>query len=107
MFDDCRIVRFVRPLFVVFLMVLATGDIASAETESFDPLAARHVADARARTLQTCRDLGIELPTDFIAWIDSDPILQASVYGCREDPLPVLLGLRSLEIDLGTEEHSG
>ena len=101
MFDDCRIVRFVRPLFVVFLMVLATGDIASAETESFDPLAARHVADARARTLQTCRDLGIELPTDFIAWIDSDPILQASVYGCREDPLPVLLGLRSLEIDLG------
>ena len=101
MFDDCRIVRFVRPLFVVFLMVLATGDIASAATDSFDPLAARHVADARARTLQTCRDLGIELPTDFIAWIDSDPILQASVYGCREDPLPVLLGLRSLEIDLG------
>ncbi len=28
---------------------------------------------------------------------------RASVYGCRNDPLPVLLGLRSLEIDLGTD----
>ena len=101
MFDLCRIARSVRPLFIVFLMVLATGDIASAASDSFDALAARHVADARARTLQKCRDLGIDLPADFIAWIDGDPILQASVYGCREDPLPVLLGLRSLEIDLG------
>ena len=103
MFDPCRIVRSVRPVLVVCLMVLATGDIASAATDSFDPMAARHVADARALTLQTCRDRGIELPADFIAWIDGDPVLQASVYGCREDPLPVLLGLRSLEIDLGKE----
>ena len=103
MFDPCRIVRSVRPVLVVCLMVLATGDIASAATDSFDPMAARHVADARARTLQKCRDLGIDLPAEFIAWIDGDPVLQASVYGCREDPLPVLLGLRSLEIDLGKE----
>lgn len=71
--------------------------------DSFDRLAAKHLADARERTLEACREQGLELPADFLAWIDGDPIVKASVYGSRRDPLPVLLGLRSLEIDLGEE----
>jgi hypothetical protein len=63
----------------------------------------RHLSAARERALAACAAKGIELPADFLAWIDGDPVLRASVYGCRNDPLPVLLGLRSLEIDLGTQ----
>jgi hypothetical protein len=63
----------------------------------------QYVAAARKRTLDACKAKGIALPADFLAWIDGDPVLRDSVYGCRKDPLPVLLGLRSLEIDLGTQ----
>jgi hypothetical protein len=45
----------------------------------------------------------LNLPADFLAWIDGDRALRLSVYGSRADPLPVLLALRSLEIDLGTD----
>lgn len=58
---------------------------------------------ARSRTLATCESKGLQLPADFLAWIDSDETLRASVYGCRKDPLRVLLQLRSLEIDLGQD----
>jgi hypothetical protein len=85
---------------VIFLFldrdVLAVAD-------EFDRMAARYVVDARKQTLATCRERGFELPPDFLAWIDRDPARKASVYGCRADPLPVLLALRSLEIDLGEE----
>ena len=62
-----------------------------------------HVATMRERTLAQCAQKGIELPKDFVAWVDSDPIVRTTVYGCRKDPLPVLLLLRSLEIDLGEQ----
>ncbi|MAB71620.1 MAG: hypothetical protein CMJ54_03855, partial [Planctomycetaceae bacterium] len=95
---------------LALLMFLSIGDPASAVSSGSDRTADRHVADARRRTLAACRERGIELPPDFIAWIDGDPTLKASVYGCRADPLPVLLALRSLEIDLGKsvvrEEHT-
>ena len=64
---------------------------------------AQQVSAARTRTLEACKAKGITLPKDFLAWIDHDPVLRDSVYGCRSDPLPVLLGLRSLEIDLGEQ----
>ena len=63
----------------------------------------QHVQSARERALDACASKGIKLPADFLAWVDGDPLIRASVYGCRKDPLPVLLGLRSLEIDLGTQ----
>lgn len=68
---------------------------------SWNSRADQYVAAARARTLDECKAKGIALPKDFLAWIDRDPVLRASVYGCRNNPLPVLLALRSLEIDLG------
>ncbi len=62
-----------------------------------------HVATMRERTLAQCAQKGIELPKEFVAWVDADPIVRTTVYGCRKDPLPVLLLLRSLEIDLGEQ----
>jgi hypothetical protein len=61
------------------------------------------VTAARERTLAAATARGLSLPPDFLAWIDADPVRRASVYGCRKDPLPVLLGLRSLDIELGAE----
>jgi hypothetical protein len=61
------------------------------------------VRSQRERTLAAVATRGLELPADFVAWIDADPTRQATVYGCRRDPLPVLLMLRSLELDLGPE----
>ena len=63
----------------------------------------QHVTRARAATLDACRERGISLPPDFLAWVDRDQARRTAVYGWRPDPLPVLLGLRSLEIDLGTD----
>lgn len=63
----------------------------------------RHLAAAKQRALEACKERSIELPGDFLAWVDGDPVVRASVYGCRADALPVLLGLRSLEIDLGAD----
>ena len=62
-----------------------------------------YLRTAREQTLAACDSKSLSLPDDFIAWIDSDATLRASVYGCRKDPLPVLLQLRSLEIDLGED----
>ena len=90
-----------RVFLIVLGMSLLIGDLAMAGADSFDRMAARHVAESREQSRATCRERGIELPPDFLAWIDEDPMLKASVYGCRKDPLPVLLALRSLEIDLG------
>lgn len=46
---------------------------------------------------------GKTLPADFLQWIESDPVVEATVYGARRDPTGVLLLLRSLELDLGRE----
>ena len=61
------------------------------------------VTASRDRTLAAAAVRGLDLPADFVAWIDAEPVRRASVYGTRRDPLPVLLGLRSLELDLGAD----
>ena len=75
---------------------VASGSSWSSRTDSY-------LEAARARTLDAAKAKGIELPRDFLAWIDRDPVVRTSVYGCRADALPVLLKLRSLEIDLGED----
>ena len=84
---------------LVTLALVAHGAIAdtfSAKTEA-------HIAEARARTLDALHERKLELPADFLAWVDTTPIVRTTVYGCRNNPLPVLLALRSLEIDLGED----
>ena len=46
---------------------------------------------------------GKSLPADFLAWVEGDPAVASTVYGTRNEPMNVLLMLRSLELDLGTE----
>lgn len=58
---------------------------------------------AKVAALQKLAAAGKTLPADFLAWIDSDPVLRTTVYGARQDPAGILLMLRSLELDLGTE----
>ncbi|MEY5060221.1 MAG: hypothetical protein RIS45_142, partial [Planctomycetota bacterium] len=77
--------------------------LASPTADSFSPKVEPYLAEARARTLDALRERKIELPADFLAWVDKTPVVRTTVYGCRKDPLPVLLALRSLEIDLGEE----
>ncbi len=55
------------------------------------------------KTLKACADRKIDLPKEFLVWIDKDPVLRASVYGCSKNPVAALVGLRSLELDLGKE----
>lgn len=66
--------------------------------------------DKKASTLKELEAQGITLPPDFLAWIDSDPIVRTTVYAARSRPADVLKILRSLEIDLGEktvrEDHS-
>lgn len=57
----------------------------------------------KAETLATLAASGKTLPADFLAWVDSDPVVEATVYGARKNPAAVLLLLRSLEIDLGAD----
>jgi hypothetical protein len=76
---------------------------ALAESATWSSRAAAHLDAARERTLDAAKERGIALPKDFLAWVDRTPIVRTTVYGCRADPLPVLLKLRSLEIDLGED----
>ena len=85
------------------LLVLLALAAPSARADSFSSSTEAFVADARTRTLDALRERKIELPADFLAWVDKTPIVRTTVYGCRNNPLPVLLALRSLEIDLGED----
>lgn len=59
-----------------------------------------YVADQRSRALAKLTAMGKVLPADFLAWVDGDPEVEATVYGSPE-PAHVLLMLRSLAIDVG------
>lgn len=61
-----------------------------------------YVADQRARALAKLTAMGKILPAEFLAWVDGDPEVEATVYGSPE-PAHVLLMLRSLALDVG--EH--
>ncbi len=81
----------------------AANSVVNRKATNWTELTAEFIAKARHQTLARCTERGLGLPADFLHWIDADPVRQASVYGCRRDPLPVLLQLRSLELDLGVD----
>jgi hypothetical protein len=76
---------------------------AVAASSSWSSRTESYINAARERTLDAAKAKGVELPSDFLAWIDGDSIVRNTIYGCRADSLPVLLKLRSLEIDLGED----
>ncbi|MFO1520604.1 MAG: hypothetical protein U1F77_07555 [Kiritimatiellia bacterium] len=59
------------------------------------------LAHRKAEALEQLRAAGKELPDDFLAWVDADPVVRATVYGTRLNASNILLLLRSLDIDLG------
>lgn len=94
------------PLIALTVLLSALLSLASATTSATAPPFSdgdinRYLKDSESRTLAACRERDLDLPPDFLAWVRKDPAVYQSVYGCRDNPLPVLLGLRSLEIDLG------
>lgn len=69
------------------LAVAVVALAAAAAGPSWGTRAEQQVDAARRRTLDACSARGIRLPKDFLDWIDRDPVLRTSVYGCRADPL--------------------
>jgi hypothetical protein len=61
------------------------------------------LACSKAAALADLTTAGKSLPEDFLAWIDGDPVVRATVYGARQNAANVLCMLRSLEIDLGMD----
>jgi len=59
------------------------------------------LAYAKQQALAGLKAEGKSLPQDFLAWIGSDPEVEASVYGAYHKPQDVLLWLYSLRLDLG------
>ena len=59
---------------------------------------------AKAAAAQALADAGDDVPADFLGWVESDPLVEASVYGVHEDPAAVLRLLYSLQLDLGKEK---
>ena len=60
-----------------------------------------YLAFAKAQAQRELAAAGKSLPADFLAWIDGDPVVEATVYGARQSSVGILLMLRSLELDLG------
>jgi hypothetical protein len=64
---------------------------------------AAYLEAAKAEALKQLAAAGRTLPADFLAWLDSDPIVRTTVYGARQNVAGMMLILRSLELDLGQD----
>ena len=60
-----------------------------------------YLAYARAQAKTELESQGKSLPDDFLAWVDADPTVEATVYGMHHKPSEILLALYSLRLDLG------
>ncbi len=78
------------------------GALANAQYHLTPEVKTTYLRYAKAEALREVAAAGKSLPPDFLAWIDSDPAVQTTVYGARQKASNVLLMLRSLELDLGT-----
>ncbi len=58
------------------------------------------LAFAKGQALSDLKARGKSLPDDFLAWVDADPEVEATVYGAHRKASDVLLQLYSLRLDL-------
>ncbi len=100
---------------VVWACVLACASFGVAETATnrlqevcgqeqyaFTPkLREAYLAHAKELALADLKAREKSLPDDFLAWVDADPEVAASVYGAHCEPAEVLLWLYTLRLDLG------
>jgi len=75
--------------------------LAGAQYHLTPPVKTAYLAYMEAKSQQELAAAGKTLPADFLAWVDSDPVIQTTVYGSRQSATNILLVLRSLELDLG------
>jgi hypothetical protein len=75
----------------------------AASEDRWSEVTARYLQRQEEAALAACEELGLSLPADFLGWIEGDPQVRASVYGCGREPLQTLLGLYALELDLGQQ----
>ena len=59
------------------------------------------LAYAKSQARADLKTQGKSLPKEFLAWVDADPEIEASVYAAHDKPSDVLLQLYSLRLDLG------
>jgi len=59
------------------------------------------LAFAKSQAQADLKAKGKSLPKEFLAWVDADPEVEASVYAAHDKPSDVLLLLYSLRLDLG------
>jgi len=72
------------------------------ENYTFTPnLRRAFLAFAKAQARADLKAAGHALPQDFLAWVDANPHVEASVYAAHDTPSDVLLHLYSLRLDLG------
>jgi len=77
----------------------------AAEKHLFTPkVRTAYLEYAKAQALADLQAQKRTLPSDFLKWVDADPIVQASVYGGHVKPSDVLLQLYALRLDLGKEK---
>lgn len=62
------------------------------------------LAWSKALALAEIAKSGQSLPVDFLNWVDSEPVVAGTIYGIADNAAQRLVLLRSLEIDLGSEE---
>ncbi|MHC4202773.1 MAG: hypothetical protein ACYSU0_22505, partial [Planctomycetota bacterium] len=76
--------------------------ICARERYKFTPKVRRaFLAYAKSQARADLKAQGKSLPRGFLAWIDADPEVEASVYAAHNKPSEVLLHLYSLRLDLG------
>ncbi len=74
----------------------------ASEQYKFTPkVRAAFLTYAKAQAKADLEAQGKSIPEEFLAWIDADPLMEAGVYGTRQNVSNVLLMLYSLRLDLG------
>lgn len=85
----------------------ATAVTAALEKSAFrftSGVKAAYLAWSKARALAAIAAARQSIPQDFLDWVDSDPVVAATVYGLADDSAQRLVLLRSLELDVGAEQ---
>jgi hypothetical protein len=78
--------------------------LAKAEYRFTPEVRAAYLAWNKAHALADLAKTGQSLPDEFLAWVDSEPVVAATVYGIADNAAQRLVLLRSLDLDLGPEE---
>lgn len=77
-------------------------DVLAKENNSFTPsVRSAYLAYAKDKARADLTAQNRTIPADFLAWIDSDPQMEAGVYGAQSNAADVLVMLYSLSLDLG------